>query len=184
MKKIILALLIVTCTSCSSSDDNNSTDDYFFNVSIDGATNLTTDNVFPFGIFETNECITNEIMWFERIGKIETSKYEIEANIVIYDDASNFENRANDNSRFLESYDDCYENFDFSIDFYLDNEYLPNLDSSSEYKNTITGIQLIEEENYSKTYAISGNYSVTFLKADDSSIKLTGSYRYPVNVIK
>ena len=102
------------------------------------------------------------------MGKIKTSKYVIEGTLIVFDDAVNFDNRVNNTSNVFIFNKDCYENFDFSNIFFIDNESLQE-DSFTEIKNTITAIKLAEEKESAGVYAITGNYKLTYIRPNKTS---------------
>lgn len=192
MNKITLLLIaILTLSACSSDDDDNSssTNGYFFKATFNGE-NYTEQNELLGEVFwDETDCDTDENLWRVYIGQVETSNLFIDANLMYFQNLSEFEGTNTGTRNVVPSWwtvdADCYGNFELMLDLEVgDDLYI--VDSSADNSNDITSITIVSEDNQEIIYSVQGTYDAHFYdELDNSSTRrVTGSYRTPLHILK
>ena len=189
MNKIKLLLLALSVLFMACSDDDNDTGsntDFFLEIEILGQKhNALSEQMVLNQSIPTEDCDSGNESALQFIGQVETSTMYVGTYIGHIEDESGFSSYNTNNSVLLTDVDteDCYSNFDVIVDCFLDDGYL-NLDSGKTQTSNITNVSKVEETSQMITYAVEGNFTAHFERANDSSVKVTGKYRGPIFVLK
>jgi hypothetical protein len=195
MKKITLLLItIVTLVACSSDDndgdDNTSTNSgYFFKATFDSE-NYTEQNELLGEVFwEETDCNTDKDLWRVYIGQVETSSLFIDANLMYFQNSSEFDDTTPGVRDVVPSWwtvnANCYSHFELMLDLVVAGDlYIVN--SSANNSNNITSITMVSENNQEVIYSVEGTYDANFHDELDNSstARVTGSYRTPLHILK
>ena len=189
---IILLIFSVAIVSCSGSgdDDGQSDDDFFLTVNIKGSSYTDTEFDFPGlpRLVYYLDCDTDEeLMRHESVGGIRTSENFVAATFLHYYDSDHFSDNVSQPTNLIKSRPltpDCFDNFDFMVRVgYHPKDGYFNLDTTSSNVNRITRIERLTSDSEGTVYAITGNFSATFIDYEDIPIPITGNYRFRVYVL-
>lgn len=192
MKKplFILSLSLLTLFCCSSDDEgsDSSLTTAFFTINRNGQS--LRQDVNAYSIFGVDNCSDSD---FEldatfAIEYLETSEFEFAMGIIAPNLKSDIDNNlsVNINPDVVEggiSNIDCFLLYQFIPD-YFDSNYFVSLDTAADNMNNIVEIAMISESSNEATYAIRGNYNLTYSDGDDYSVNVTGEYVLHVDVLK
>jgi len=190
MKKIVLLFAItVVLFGCSNDNDGDSSDydGYYFEATyLDGT--YVDESFYVGGVeFGADACTATNDLISTSLGQLEKSDFFIDAHLVHYENQSDFESNKNDSSnlsadKYLST--DCFNNFELSINFVLDDQGL-SLDVSKNNVSKINKITKVNETNLEITYSIEGEYIGNFKNTtSNSTASLVGNYRVPIIVLK
>lgn len=193
MKKFtLLFIAVLSLAACSSDDsDNNSssTDGYFFKATFQGENYTEQNELLGEVYWDETDCETDENLWRIYIGQIETSNLFIDANLMYYQNLSEFEGTNTGVRDVVPSWwtveANCYGNFELMLDLELGDD-LFIVDSSADNSNNITSITMVSEDSQEVIYSVEGTYDAHFYDEFDesSTLRVTGSYRTPLHVLK
>ena len=195
---ILTTLFFIGCSK-DSADSSTKNEKRFLNLNLNG--NELNYNSDIFGMSYGGEnCNDNGELRLELLGQIENSSYFVEGSLAHFENLVDFSDtkknivnatRVTDtNSIWIYSTDGisnsfCNLNNDLSLvieDKSKDNGYL-KLKPNTTSKHNITKTEFISEDSTSKTYAIEGNFSATYIK-DKSDFPVSGNYRTLIEVLK
>lgn len=194
MKKNILLLLVLSLfsifTSCSSGDDNNITSNKgYTEVTLLGETHrreFEEGYTFSYGALS---CDANIELRNQGVAQFEKSNYFLAIGFVHKQNQQQFKGY-NINTTAVKPYLDiysttCNDNFDLlvSYDDSVNNKSLEFNATSNNY-NKILEISVFRETTEEITYAVKGNFEVTFKKSDNSLIPVKGNYKTFIYVLK
>lgn len=187
MKKLLLSISIITMiVSCSSDEKTNDTsvanDIGYFNVTLNGET-ITyefREEDFTFATYPES-CKPNIELAKQFVGQAEKLKYFLDIYLVHNDNKSQFQGydiKSTSAKTDFTTISNCFNNFDLITDYEdkLENKYL-YLNASSTNFNKIESVTVYKENANDITYAVKGNFEVTFKKADNTLIPVKGSYK-------
>jgi hypothetical protein len=194
MKKITLLLItIFTLSACSSDDDNDdgnspNIEGYYFNATYNSENYIDQHDLIGEIYWNENDCVTSNDLWRVYIGQIETSSFFLDANLMYFENFSDFENTDIGIRDVVPSWwyvdADCYENLELMLDVEINDEAFI-VDVSAENFNKINSISMVSEDNQEKIYSVEGEYSAYFVNPDDNStLRVVGSYRTPLHLLK
>lgn len=191
MKQIaILLLLPLMLTSCSSDEDssNSSLTSAFFTINRNGQS-IRQDNVF-FVSLEMDDCSNSGFRltatWTGNF--IETSEFNFAPGIIAPTLKTDIDNNleVTTNIAILEEglgSVDCVSLYQF-LPLYWEENFSVTLDDSADNMNNIVEISMISDDVTKTTYAIQGNYNLTYTDGEDYSVNITGEYVLHVDTLK
>jgi hypothetical protein len=196
---ILTTLFFIGCSK-DSADSSTKNEERFLNLNLNG-TELNYNFDFWGSSFTDQEnCVNNGKLVLNFVGQIENSSYFVEGSLAHFENLVDFSDtkkniatttRVTDtNSIWIYSTDGisnsfCNVNNDLSLvieEKSKDNGYL-KLKPNTTSKHNITKTEFISEDSTSKTYAIEGNFSATYIK-DKSDFPVSGNYRTLIEVLK
>jgi len=185
MKKIILLFAItLVLFGCSKDDESSSSSNYYVEVNLLEETyRYEGIGIYSYG---TNDCNSNETLRLQSIAQFEKSNFFLDLYIIHDEIQSDFQGYNITNSTIKsDGFNpfDCYDNFNFIAEFEFEGNYL-ELDSSINNYNKIKSVDVFDESSQIITYSVEGNFEATYKKIDNTTIKVTGSYRTQIEVLK
>lgn len=191
LESVCLFILIFVCsTSCSNLDDSNAiSKEGFFKASLSNqdynATYQSTDALYGHGFWDS--CDDTKQHHSTSLPIIETSQFTIDSYFTYYGKEADFIKYKLSNA-LTGNLD--FQSHDCLSDFTLLLSYIDNKSSTYYYLkktgnvNKVTAVKLVSGDNKESIYAVSGNYSVVFLKPNGTEIPVSGTYRIFVKVDK
>jgi hypothetical protein len=184
----ILLLLPLMLTGCSSDDDssNSNLTTGYYTINRNGQS--LRQDIDVYSALERENCsdpdfrlkITYSAQYIETsefgfsLGMVApTLKLDIDNNldVPINTDIINFSNG------------ECILLYQFDSGYYEEN-YSVTLDDTADNINTIAEISMITDEATRATYAIRGNYNLTYSDGEDYSVNISGEYVFHVDTLK
>jgi hypothetical protein len=191
MKKplFILSFSLLVLFSCSSDDEgsDSSLTTAFFTINRNGQS--LRQDVNAYGIFWADDCSDSDFLLDATmaIEYLETSEFEFAMGIITPNLKSDIDNNLSVNIN-PDVFDragsiDCFLLYQFIPD-YFDSNYFVFLDDAADNVNNIVEIAMISESSTDATYAIRGNYNLTYSDGLDYSVNITGEYVLHVDTLK
>jgi hypothetical protein len=201
-----------SCSNDDNTNSNNQ--NYFLNVQFDGQSFSQDRPDIDFLIPWCNwyEIFTDEEMEQQgldpllkgelittNVGQIETSQYFINVTMAYLESADSFNAFSNyfensneydwNDSAFISSseyfdFNDCLFNNVFIVDFAIGNDELNIAFPASLQEMSFSQPQMVNETSTEITYALSGEFNLDFINTDNTTLNLTGQFRFPVYVLK
>lgn len=198
MKKIAFLLLFTTICllACSKDgDESSNSNTFFFEINVLNET-YKSENSGEFGATGMNELSCDfpdedDIMFGNvLIPYIENSTLSCVGVLYHYESQNYFKNYNINNTKIIEfaDYDynqpePCFDNLDFAIDFYLEDEgYLEFYEVSDNF-HKIDKIKILKETNQKITYVVEGEFKATFKSNVGNLIPIYGKYRTLIYVL-
>lgn len=186
----LLVFIFASATSCSNSDDENSiSNEGFFKASLNNqdyiATYKPTEALYGPSFWDS--CDNLKELHDTSLPVIETSEFSIDTYFTYYGNEVDFTKYKLSNG--------LTGNLDFQSqeclpDFTLLLSYVDKKNNTDYYLkktgniNKVTDVKFVSGDNKESIYAVSGNYSVVFLKPNGTEIPVSGTYRIFVYVYK
>ncbi|MGG7034412.1 MAG: hypothetical protein ACI7YS_04350 [Flavobacterium sp.] len=192
-----LALMsFVGCSSDSSNADKNSTasNDGYLDVTVGGQhyrDDYKEGYSFSLEGFVDN-CDSSGKITGQNAGQIDVANFFMDVYLCHDKNLAEFQNY-NKNLAYISSVDintgsfleDCRKNFELVISYedIANNKKYYNLSNSGRLNN-ITSVSVFKEDSQQKIYVVTGNFSGSFVKSDNSTIPVSGSYKTFISVLK
>ncbi|MGL2999408.1 hypothetical protein [Flavobacterium sp. RSSB_23] len=186
----LVVLVVISFTSCSNSDDEGSiSNEGFFKASLNNkdyiSTYKPTEALYGPGFWDS--CDNLKELHSTSLPIIETSEFSIDSYLTYYGNEVDFTKYKSSNASTA--------NLDFQsqeclVDFTLLLSYVDKKSKTDYYLkktgnvNKVTDVKFVSGDNKESIYAVSGNYSVVFLKPNGTEIPVSGTYRIFVYVYK
>jgi len=186
MKKYLpLFSLVLLYAACTKSTNDTVNYPYHLNVSINKV-NYTTSSVATFGLSNEPGCVANKSFDITNAGQIDVQDYFLDCYFKHYTYNADFAptkpgaHKIFDGGDLLKT-NQC--NCDLVIglvDNSISNLYATTILQSTNIVHKVTKITKVDSTATTYTYSVTGNFSCTFLNANNVVIPVSGDYVLPV----